>query len=321
MPARTAPQPVVNSAAGVFTDKQREVLLRPVRPGRVLQAQGQSHLPAFDVEAHLTRMFGFEGWDKEVIKLWLISEDSTVTTKPGSGEERTGWFVTYGCHMRITIRDIHGRTAKVLDGTATGSAQNLPSRGDAHDFALKNADSYALKRACKALGDQFGLSLYNKGNMDALVKAVVAYEGDEPEAYPIPQTLGHEEGGPMVAQSAPTSAPVQAAAATSPTPEVPAASVAASPPEPFDGDDDDPLAPEDPAAAAVAPSDVIAWIKGRISALSAADRKQLAATWKASYIPKLDELPNSYVDRVEILLKAYEARAAKGTPEPSEDEF
>ena len=51
--------------------------------------------------------------------------------------------------------------------------------GDAHDMALKTAESGALKRAATNLGDQFGLSLYNDGSMLPLVKRVVGYNSAE----------------------------------------------------------------------------------------------------------------------------------------------
>ena len=62
-----------------------------------------------------------------------------------------------------TIFDPDGNPVAVIEDAATGSAQNMPSPADAFDFAIKNAVSYALKRCAKDLGDQFGLSLYNKG--------------------------------------------------------------------------------------------------------------------------------------------------------------
>ena len=173
--------------SGRLTNEQREVLLRPVNPTRVLLAQGQSHLPAYDVEAHLTRIFGFEGWDREITELWLIHE--TPLEKGG----RTGWTVTYGCKLRLTTRDVDGNVIATRDGAATGSANNLPSRGDAHDFAMKNADSYALKRAAKSFGDQFGLSLYNKGSTKALIKTVIAYGHGETNDYEAPQSMGNDE--------------------------------------------------------------------------------------------------------------------------------
>jgi hypothetical protein len=169
---------------------QREALLRPIKPRRVLKLDGNSHLPAYDVEAHLTRMFGFEGWDREIVDLWLIAEDAIPDEKRNG---RIGWTVTYGCKLRLTVRNVAGAVVKITDGCATGSAKNLPSRGDAHDFAMKNADSYALKRCAKAWGDQFGLSLYNKGQTAALVQRIVCY-GDTGEVdHPEPKSMGNDE--------------------------------------------------------------------------------------------------------------------------------
>jgi recombination DNA repair RAD52 pathway protein len=184
----------------MLSGEQRAILLRPINPDRVLEAQGQSHLPAFDVVAHLNRVFGFEGWDKEIIDLWLISEASRAHPERA---ERTQYTVTYGCRMSLTIFALPDWNAservkvKRIEEAATGSANNLPSLGDAHDFAMKNAISYALKRCAKDLGDQFGLSLYNKGSRKALVQKVIPY-GEPSEAkadwdIEKPRTLGNDE--------------------------------------------------------------------------------------------------------------------------------
>jgi hypothetical protein len=83
-------------------------------------------------------------------------------------------------------------TEKVIEDGATGSAQNLPY-GDAHDFALKNALSYALKRCAKSLGDQFGLSLYNMGQTEPVVRVVVPYADHFDDSVEKPKTLGNDE--------------------------------------------------------------------------------------------------------------------------------
>lgn len=182
---------------GALTPAQVERLLRPIKPRRVLQAQGQSHIPAYDVVAHLNRMFGFGGWDKEIKSIELVEERENSYVK--DGKEKTGWYVSYRCLMRLTIFDPAGHVVCVREDGACGSASNLPSFGDAHDFAYKNAISYALKRCAKDLGDQFGLSLYNKGSMGALVGTTLvgltaATEGADLEDFaPEPLSLGNDE--------------------------------------------------------------------------------------------------------------------------------
>lgn len=162
-----------------FAPDQVTRLLRPIRPGRVFTAQNQAHVAAWDVTAHLNRMFGFEGWDKTILDLDLVSERRGVEL---GFEDKKGWYVTYRCLMRLVVRDPEGDVATVKEDAATGTAQNLPSLGDAHDFAMKNAVSYALKRCAKDLGDQFGLSLYNKGSRDGVVgMTLVGMPAEEPE--------------------------------------------------------------------------------------------------------------------------------------------
>lgn len=164
---------------GRFTAEQVDVLLRPIKSSRVYQAQGQSHVAAYDVTAHLSRMFGFDGWDKEIVSLELVRERLGHDTKT----DKKGWYVTYRCVMRLTIYSPSGQVAKVIEEGATGSAANQPEYGDAHDLAMKNAISYAIKRCAKDLGDQFGLSLYGGGSQRALVVSVVPHNSTDVDGH------------------------------------------------------------------------------------------------------------------------------------------
>lgn len=169
-----------------LTNEQIMTLLEPIKPHRVLIANGQSHVPAYDVAAHLTRIFGFGGWTKEILTLTLINEEPVQLSNG-----RKGWTVTYSATLRLTVRDGNGETAWWEDGACGTST--LPQRGEAHDMALKSAISYALKRcAAFGLGDQFGLSLYNKGQTSALVGKLVGM-GDVQAAAPTALSLGNDE--------------------------------------------------------------------------------------------------------------------------------
>jgi len=154
---------------GQFTPDQREVLLRPIMPNRVSQSHGQSHVEAYDVLAHLSRLFGFEGWDKEILSCELLFEDGVADGA------KTKWTVAYKAAMRLTVYDPDGNVCTVKEDVSVGDAINQPSRADAHDLAMKSAVSTALKRCAKDLGDGFGLSLYDHGSTDPLVKRVVPY--------------------------------------------------------------------------------------------------------------------------------------------------
>jgi hypothetical protein len=179
--------------------QQVEQLLKPVNRKRVQRDnKGMSHLAAYDVSAHLTRIFGFGGWEKRITSLELVSEREIKDPE----RDRMGWHVTYRCQMTLVVKDPAGSVIWSNDDGATGSASNLPILGDAHDFAMKNAISYALKRCAKDLGDQFGLSLYNKGSLHPLVVRTLAADGepadvekDLPEEMHPDTEPGAEDGG------------------------------------------------------------------------------------------------------------------------------
>lgn len=144
------------------TAAQRAQLLRAINPSRVgTDGKKFSHVEGYEIRAHLNRLFDFTGWSAETLKMELIFESENAQGK---------WTVAYRAQLRLIV-DI-----AVYTEWATGDCNNFPSRADAHDMALKTAETQALKRAAANLGDQFGLSLYAKGSKEALVKGVIGFE-------------------------------------------------------------------------------------------------------------------------------------------------
>lgn len=161
---------------GTLTQEQIDTLLRPIKASRVQTLRGMSHVEGFDVLAHLTRVFGFSGWDKEITGPELLFEDHDERPgKTGSPPYKV-WTVAYRCKVRLTLFDHAGLVVAVHEDAAVGSAQKQPSRADAHDLAMKSSITDAVKRAAKDLGDQFGLSLYDKGSTEPLVKRIVGHK-------------------------------------------------------------------------------------------------------------------------------------------------
>jgi hypothetical protein len=72
-----------------------------------------------------------------------------------------------------------GDTASYTEWAA-GDATN-PTLADAHDQAIKTAESQAFKRCAVNLGDQFGLSLYKNGSTAASVGEVIGQEHSDSE--------------------------------------------------------------------------------------------------------------------------------------------
>jgi hypothetical protein len=172
---------------------QVEQLLKPIAPERVLKDRdGLSHVSQQDVRAHLNRIFGFTGWSTEIVELKCVRDDVKDVPAKNGKPARTVPAVTYLCRLRLVIQEPppNERNLRigndrphylaVYEDVGTGTSPNLPDYGDAHDFAAKNAVSYALKRCATNLGDQFGLSLYNKGQTAPLVRGtLVMPEGEK----------------------------------------------------------------------------------------------------------------------------------------------
>jgi len=157
----------------MFTEAQVRVLRKDLAPSRVMHTQGQSYLAAWDVRAHLTRIFGYGGWDYQVLALTEVETRMTGSIG-GKGDDRPRWSSVYRCTGRLTIRDPEGGYGAVIyEDASVGDSTNQVSPGDAHDLALKSAVSGALKRCAVNLGSQFGLSLYAGGSTRDVVRVLV----------------------------------------------------------------------------------------------------------------------------------------------------
>jgi len=177
-----------------FTIKQVDQLLCPINPSRVLQdAKGHSHVSQQDVTAHLIRVFGFGGFDIDVKQTECLFEEQAF--KNGQPVEHR-MNVCYRALVRLTVRAPDGDEVCHYENGSTATAQNQ-TRGDAHDLAYKSAISLSIKRAAIALGDGFGLSLYNKGQMGALVMATLVHNtethGDVQEGVEQQVAMGNDE--------------------------------------------------------------------------------------------------------------------------------
>ena len=144
----------------MLNEQQYEQLLKPLNPARVAKRQGGgrslSYLEAWDVKAHLNRIFGFTNWSADVLAADIAFEEKN---------EKEQWHVGYKVTLRLRI---HGNQDEYMQSCSYTEAAigfaTLTSRGEAHDMAIKTAESDALKRAAINLGTQFGLSLYNNGS-------------------------------------------------------------------------------------------------------------------------------------------------------------
>ena len=175
-----------------LTPRQAELLLMGIHPSRVQKVQGMAHLEAWDVRRTLTRIFGFGGWDVRTLELAPLTEQQ-VKNKRGDN----AWYIVYRAQVRLEVRTTDGRPIAAFEDAAMGDAKNFPlgQYGEAHDFAMKSALSQALKRAAVNLGDQLGLSLYRKGDVNPVVAWSVPHmpEKETPPEDPGPGATEPEE--------------------------------------------------------------------------------------------------------------------------------
>lgn len=147
----------------MLTSEQIQELLKPLDRSRVKQdGKGFSHVEAWDIRKRMNQIFGFGNWSAVTDQMKLIYEHEREGGKPR-------YDIAYRARCTVTLHD----TGVSYSEWAAGDASNYPSRGDAHDQAIKTAESQAFKRACVNLGDQFGLSLYKDGSLEATVGEVI----------------------------------------------------------------------------------------------------------------------------------------------------
>jgi hypothetical protein len=152
-----------------LNEQQRQFLLGDLQGFRVSQraiggGRHASYLEAYDVRRHLIRLFGFGNFDICTVHVECVVDRPVGKDSEGNPNR---WTVSYLATLRLVVR-VRNESA-TYDGSAVGTSSNQPDLGQAHDHALKTAESDALKRAAINLGTQFGLSLYQNGSLQDIV--------------------------------------------------------------------------------------------------------------------------------------------------------
>ena len=138
-------------------------LNQPLSPSRVKFREKSGtrlqYLSGADVERSANTVFDYT-WSSETLDILLLYERPYTRVKK-TGETCDMIEVAYRARVRITV-NING-TLVIRDGCGAGNGQSSALNPfDAHELAIKEAETDARKRALKTFGDQFGLSLYEK---------------------------------------------------------------------------------------------------------------------------------------------------------------
>jgi hypothetical protein len=159
--------------------KQRHALRRDVKREHVRSRHSNGRELSYIEGAHAiseaNRIFGFDGWDRETVETRCVI----------SRENRGTFLVVYTSKVRITVR-VDGEKI-VREGHGCGEAR-CALAGEAHDLALKTAETDATKRALVTFGKPFGLALYQaeKAAKESLASSPASSNGIG--ISPVPQT-------------------------------------------------------------------------------------------------------------------------------------
>lgn len=135
-----------------FSKDQIEALNAPLSRSFVKTRQNFSYLEAWHVIAEANRIFGFDRWCSETAETRCVVERERLVGKQAT----PGWSVTYIARVRISVLDTITR-----EGCGSGHGIDI-DLGQAHESAIKEAETDARKRALMTFGNQFGLALYDK---------------------------------------------------------------------------------------------------------------------------------------------------------------
>jgi DNA repair and recombination protein RAD52 len=139
----------------MFTDETKKALLAPLDPSKIKpppKGKYGEYVDGFHVVTEANRIFGFDGWSYSITMLELCSRVEATDSK-GQPQVRVG----YRCTVRAEVGGVY------REGAAVGSGMSRPeNEADAHESALKEAETDALKRALRSFGYTFGLALYDK---------------------------------------------------------------------------------------------------------------------------------------------------------------
>ena len=156
------PGPTAPATPGLFSADQTAALAAPLNRAHV-QTRSQagrslSYLEGWVAIQEANRIFGFDGWERETIELRCVSE----TRRPLGRGQKPGWGVTYIARVRIRLGcQAMGAARLVREGSGAGHGID-GDLGLAHESALKEAETDAMKRALMTFGNPFGLALYDK---------------------------------------------------------------------------------------------------------------------------------------------------------------
>jgi len=107
------------------------------------------YVEGWHVIAEANRIFGYDAWDRRTLASHCV----------WSGPSGAFHGAAYIAKVRVSVRA--GDITIVREGSGTGEGR-APTPGQAHELALKGAETDGTKRALATFGNPFGLALYDR---------------------------------------------------------------------------------------------------------------------------------------------------------------
>lgn len=112
-----------------------------------------SYIEGWHAIAEANRIFGYDAWTRETLEIRMVAEGPRKIGRPPN--QRDGFGVSYIAKVRVIVDGV----AREGIGAGHGVDADL---GLAHESAIKEAETDAMKRALMTFGNPFGLALYDK---------------------------------------------------------------------------------------------------------------------------------------------------------------
>jgi hypothetical protein len=201
-----------------FSPEQLAALSAPLDRANVRQReQGRgkvAYVEGWFAVAEANRIFGFDGWQRQTIAVRCVAQ----AERPIGRDQKPGWGVTYTARVRVTVT-AGGLAPLIREGSGAGHGIDV-DLGQAHESALKEAETDAMKRALMTFGNPFGLALYDKAQRQVSSTAGPGKSSGEATG---PQRPGGQRpsvgrpaaGTPSSAAASPAQERIQAKASTS----------------------------------------------------------------------------------------------------------
>lgn len=168
-----------------FSDTQTKALSaklpeRHIRT-RIHNGEQRHYVEGWHVIAEANRIFGFDAWDRQTIELKPLGQTTTDYR----------FQTSYLARVRVTVRA--GSVVIVREGVGTGHGRAFTA-GEAHEVAMKSAETDAMKRALSTFGNPFGLALYDSEQRGVRSARKKPSEAPEVRAWVLVDPEGKEVG-------------------------------------------------------------------------------------------------------------------------------